>query len=282
MALPPAMANFNAKQTAAAIFARRNLPLPYGAQELHLTPAHVYEAAGTRAVSDALLERMFPTLPAMELWHFTKPDILPQIIQQKKIRLSSVARHLDANEYRSFLEEHGYSAAESKKLREKLAGCHFYLSCTEVGSGSELSHWNVFADGGDGYRLRLRVSPVKGDLRRIRYRPDERSLLSELDEDLKREIGRTFFPFGVSRVTAFSLRQGLGYEDEVRLMVSNPPRDWVLGSGKERYIEIDFATDNEACRIDLVGVTCGRSKDVPIIKAALNQHGFAGVEVDHR
>jgi len=278
----PGLRTLRLKQEAARVLRLHGLTLPYDAAELHLTHRHVYEPAGRRDVSDQLLDKMFPRLRDMDVWHFTKPEVLPLIVRSRSLRLYAVSKHLDGNEYRSFLREHGYAAGSSKQLRKELADRHFYVSCTEVGSESAESHWRVFADGGKGCHLRLRLTPKIGDLRRIRYGSPERALLTKIDAALREGIKRTFFPQGASRVAAYSLGSHLSYEDELRLLVSNPPEQTIIEDGGYRYIALSLNKDNDACRVDLLGITCGQAADVAVVRECAAECGFSDLHVDAR
>jgi hypothetical protein len=168
-------------------------------------------------------------------------------------------------------------------LRKELALCHFYLSCTEIGSLSAESHWRVFGEGDTGFRLRLRLTPAIAELRRIRYGSSPTpSLLSAVDADLLKRLKRTFLPQGVSRVAAFSLGRNLAYEDELRLLVSNPPTDWIKSDNEDSYITLPFDMNHSVCRVDLLGITCAQAADEPKIRQLAAQNGFSALAIDAR
>jgi hypothetical protein len=247
------------KQEAERILAAHGLPLPYPCADLTITRKCVYEPTWSQEVSTRLLEQIFPSMGAAEVLHFTKPHILPSILQNKAIWLASVKKNFDAKEYLAFIKQHGYPSTASKSIRRELASNYFYMSFTAVGSASAASHWNVFADGGAGYCLRFQITPKLADLRRIQYHSGNPDALTLLDNDLKAAIGRTFFPRGTAKVTAFSLYQNLAYEDEIRLLVSNPPAGWKFSSNGNDYISINLGAANPTCDVELTRIACGRA-----------------------
>jgi hypothetical protein len=270
------------KEEAARILSRHGLTLPYDRVELILTAKCLYEPTWSTEVSNQLLDRMFPIAGPMEVLHFTKPDVLPKVLKSRALWLAPVSKHLDANEYRAFLKQNAYSTATSKNIRRELACNFYYASFTAVGSQSAGSHWNVFADGGTGFCLRLQLEPKAADLRRIQYLDDGPSPLTALNGDLMAAIGRTFFPRGAARITAFSLFKNLQHEDEIRLLVSNPPAEWKFKSDGIDRIAIEIGAKNPVCNIELKSITCGRTGDVAQARVLADSAGFKGVTVDAR
>lgn len=270
------------RRDAARILSGHGLTLPYDAVELILTSRCLYEPTWSTEVSKQLLDRMFPIEGPMEVLHFTKPDVLPKILKSRALWLAPVSTHLDANEYRAFLKQNAYPTATSKKIRRELADNFYYASFTAVGSQSADSHWNVFADGGTGYCLRFHLEPNAAELRRIQYLDDEPSPLMALNDDLKAAIGRTFAPRGVARLTAFSLFKNLQYEDEIRLLVSNPPAEWKFKSNGDDRIAIEIGASNPVCGIELRSITCGRSDDLAQTRDLAEAAGFRGITIEGR
>lgn len=280
MPLPPPLALLQIKKSAARVLADHKLPFNLDPADLVVRPDFIYEPSWSTAVSDALLERMFPSLGATELVHFTKPHLLPDILKSRQLWLAAVSKNFDA-EYKAFLAEHNYTAA-SAKIRRELAGAFFYASFTTPGSPSEDILWREFADLGTGYRLRFRLTPRAAELRAIRYQSTGNSLLTALDEDLIAATGRRFFPRGVARITAFSLRKSLAHEGETRLLVPNPPQAARFSHSGD-FIALQMGPNtNPWCQIELLGVTCGQAADVPKITALAQSLGYSALTIDAR
>ncbi len=278
---PPPIELLNKKRKAAEILVKLVCALPYEPADLQLKNGFVYEPTWSTVVSDNLLGRMFPKLGPTEVVHFTKPDILASILDKKQLWLAPVAKNFDA-EYLAFLKEHAYAAAKSKQIRRELAECYFYASFTVPGSGSEASHWCTFADGGAGYRLRLRLSTRAADLREIRYEGVKKSLLKLLDEDLMTAVGGRFFPRSAAKLTAFCLRKSLAYEQETRLLVPNPvAADRFIHNGDE-YIALGMGSAGPWCEIELLAITCGRPEDVANVRKLADASGFSGISINAR
>jgi hypothetical protein len=280
--LPPALRLVRKKEDAAAVLSKHGLTLPYDVSKLVVTAKNICEPSWSTQVSTKLLDRIFPPMPPTEVLHFTKPAILPSILRNRQLWLANVAKNFDAQEYLAFINEHGYASASSKKIRHELAAKLFYTSFTAPGSASADSHWNVFADGGAGFCLRFQLTPKNADLRRIRYQPATKSLLTLLDEDLKAGTGRTFLPRGVAKITAFSLKQHLAYEDEIRLLIANPPVTSKFKRGSDNYIAIPIGQFNPWCHVGLLRIMCGNVADVPSIKNLARSSGLENLTVDTR
>ena len=254
------------KKDAADILSRHGLTLPFDAAELVVTSKNICEPTWSTSVSTQLFDRIFPPSGPMEVLHFTKPHILPSILENKQLWLAAVTKNFDAGEYLAFVKEHGYASALSKSIRRELAANYFYTSFTAVGGASAQSHWDVFADRGTGFCLRFHLTPRNAELRRIQYQSGAKSLLTLIDEDLKAAVSRTFLPGGVARLTAFYLQQDLAYEDEIRLLVSNPPPSSKFKNGPDDYIAINISQGNPWCVLKLLGITCGQAADVPRVR----------------
>ena len=96
--------------------------------------------------------------------------------------------------------------------------------------------------------MRFHLTPRNAELRRIQYQSNAKSLLTLIDEELKTAVSRTFSSHGVARLTAFYLQQHLAYEDEIRLLVSNPPPTSKFKSGPDDYIAIDIGQERHHLR----------------------------------
>ncbi|MGO9171321.1 MAG: hypothetical protein ACLP7P_05070 [Rhodomicrobium sp.] len=295
-ALPPAMQLVRIRKDAAEILSRRGLTLPFDAAELVVTSKNICEPTWSTSVSTQLFDRIFPPLGPMEVLHFTKSQVLQSILEHHELWLATVAKNFDAGEYLAFIKEHGYASASSKSIRRELSTNYFYTSFTAVGSASAESHWNVFAASGTGYCLRFHLMPRNAEVRRIRYQAGAKSLLTLIDEELKAKVSRTFLPRGVARLTAFYLQQHLAYEDEIRLLVSNPPSASKFKSGPDDYIAIDISSpccvarllgidirqENPWCGVRLLGITCGQAADVPRVQQLARRFDFSNVTIEVR
>jgi hypothetical protein len=270
--LPTPMQLVRIRKDTADILSRHGLTLPFDAANLVVTPKNISEPTWSTSVSTQLFDRIFPPMGQMEVLHFTKLQNLESILEHRQLWLAAITKRFDEGEYLAFIEEHGYSG-DSESIRRDLAANFFYASFTAVSSASA-SHWNVFAEGGTGFCLRFHLTPSNAELRRIRYQSGSKSLLTLIDEDLKDAVSRTFLPRGVAQLTAFCLQQHLAYEDEIRLLASNPPLSSKFKSGPDDYIAIDISQDNPWCTVRLLSITCGQAADVPRVRQLAQRFGF--------
>jgi hypothetical protein len=293
---PPAMQLVRIRKDAADILSRHGLTLPFDSTELIVTSKNICEPTWSSSVSTQLFDRIFPPSGPMEVLHFTKLSSVASILENKQLWLAAITKRFNEGEYKTFITEHGYASASSETIRRELAENYFYASFTVVGSASAHEHWDVFADRGTGFCLRFHLTPRNAELRRIQYQSGAKSLLTLIDEDLKAALGRTFLPRCVARLTAFHLQQDLAYEDEIRLLISNPSRSLKFKSGLDDYIAIDIGQGNPCrvlrllgikqenpwCAVRLLSITCGQADDVARVRQLMKRFGFNNLAIDVR
>lgn len=281
-AVSPAMELVRIKKEAASILTRHGLTLPFDPVEFNVTASNIYEPCSCTSISTQLLDSVFPKTGPTEVLHFTRPEVLPSLLEYKSLWLASIIKRLDEGEYIRFAEEHGYASANSKKIRKDLAQNYFYTSFTAVGSASAATHWNDFSAQGSGFCLRFSLTPNSADLRNIQYQTNAKTLLTRIDEELKASIGRTFFPRGIARLSAFYLGQDLAYEDEIRLMVSNPQAVTKFMHRGYEYVAIRLEFDNPWCAVRLSSITCGNAGDEQYVRRLTQRFGFDHITIHAR
>lgn len=282
MTVPPIMQAIQDKRTAAEIFESHGLAMPFDASELVLTGVGVYEPSYSREVSNQVLDGMFPREGALEAWHFTTQSTLQEILRCGELWLASITKRLDEGEYEVFAREHGFASANDTTQRTDLARNYFYTSFSPIGSGAEDRHWQIFGRG-EGVRLRFKLSPQTAELRRIVYHQDSNpSILASLNKELSTRIGRVFTPWSVARVSAFRLPEDLSYEDEIRLLVGNPPEQGRPVIDGHEYFRLPIDTMNEWCNVHLREIACDRSVDRAAVEDLVQHSTFKNVPVTGR
>jgi hypothetical protein len=218
-----------------------------------------------------------------DLFHYTKMPTLRKIATSGELRLYSVRKRIGQGELDTFAIAHGLdgylkSKNGSPPFYKQLSDDIFYTSLTRPGGKNESELWGVFAGGGSGVRLKLRVAPVRArsDLRPIQYQSAQ-TLLNELNSALTKESEPPFVPWTISRIGAFYLPSSLHREDEVRLMIKRHKggRSDALPDPPYEYWPIPLNITNDYCKIDVLEINPGASASRSDIAAAISGTSLA-------
>lgn len=255
-------------------------------RKIHIREQLIVESTGSRKLSNAILDHMFPKEPSpCELFHYTKLSALEGIATSREMRLYAVRKHIDECELETFARKHAFmgylASSQGEAFYRELSNDIFYTSLTRPGNKSQADMWNVFAEGGSGVRLKFRLAPVSADLRSIQYEQPSRTLLNELNDALAAAGEPLFVPWTISRIGGFYLPSTLGYEDEVRLMVKRHAggRNEARSDGKHEFWPIPIGEDNDLCRIDLVEIQLGPKANRADIEAIVAGTSLSVVQI---
>jgi hypothetical protein len=113
----------------------------------------------------------------------------------------------------------------------------------------------------------------------MRYQDGHPTLLKEIDADFQAKLQRVFLPWRISQLCAFYLTTTFKGEDELRLLISNPPTDRRFDHNGDAYIAIPIGIDNDMCRLDLIEVYCGSKALIAPTRELLEREGFKAVKV---
>ncbi|MRH98752.1 hypothetical protein [Agrobacterium tumefaciens] len=253
--------------------------------ELTIRPEVILEHTGSRTLSSAILDSMFPRAPSpCELFHYTTVASLKGIAATQQLRLYWARKRIGEGELDTFATRHGLRGYLDKTAGEpfykKLSDDIFYVSLTRPGEGDEINLWNVFSEGGQGVRLRLRVHPSRAELRAIQYDVPE-TVLSRLNSTLSAEGEPPFVPWSLSKIGAFYLPAMLHREDEVRLLIKRHAggRDDSSTDGNNRYWPLEIGESNDFCKIDLIEIHAGPNSCKQEIQGAIVDTPFASIPV---
>jgi hypothetical protein len=247
--------------------------------DITVTRLTVGERSWSRLMSDQILDGTFPKSGPLEALHFTTRNALPSILRNKELRLASVEKNISEDEYRDFAVENGFASADMDDMKRQLASCLYYTSFSPIGTPAEPNHWNMFALG-RGYRLRFYLKPANADLRLMKYSGGEPGLYTRINDEVRQRTGRTLVPWGIARLSAFYLNRKYRDEDEIRLLVANPPG--IVDRDGAKHFPIELGTDNPWCKVTLNEVVCGQADDVATVEGLLRSNGFEDVDVSVR
>ena len=290
MTTPPAILAFDQRKKIGRIF--NSVLSQYGFAEhfdeanLTLSENVIVEHTGSRTLSNAILDSMFPKEPCpCELFHYTKLASLKSIAATGELRLYWTRKRIDQGELSTFAIKHGLKgyldqsagAAFYKTLSDDL----FYISLTQPGGGDETDLWNVFAEGGRGVRLKMLVNPSRAELRAIQYEACADTLLSKLNAALASEGEPLFVPWSLSKIGAFYLPSTLHREDEVRLLIKKYAggRDESKADGSNRYWALPIGSNNDFCQIELREIHLGPIASRQDVEAAVAGTRFDSVAI---
>ena len=276
--------------------ANAGVAVDWDMNEIHVLPNSkvvIEHTSSEGTLSQALIEQFFPTEKAgIEVSHFTSLDSFKSIATSNELRLGSLLKRLNEQEFKPFAEDFGLSGyldtsdgeAYYKVLMEGL----FYTSFTNPEPNDPNYMWQLFGDKGKGVKLTVQVSPIKrrAELRRVRYSSKSealKSLISSLMRRIEKECGRHFIMRGISRVGAFYLPLGysLELEEETRLLVKSwgdgPAHELVSGSAAQAYLPLELgAGANEFCSLKIIEVQSGPQSNRAEIDNALANSKFSG------
>ncbi len=250
--------------------------------ELTLSPTVIVEHPGSRKLSHAILDSMFPRAPSpSELFHYTNVASLKSIAATGQVRLYWARKRIGQGELDAFAIKYGLKgyldSSAGEPFYKTMSDDLFYMSLTHPGGGDETDLWNAFAEGGRGVRLKLRVHPSRAELRAIQYDAHADKVLTKLNSAFTSEGEPPFVPWSLSKIGAFCLPSTLHREDEVRLLIKRytEGRDDTLPDGDNRYWPLPIGESNDFCQIDLVEIHLG-----PIARKQDVQSAIAGTRFE--
>ncbi|MBY3425265.1 MULTISPECIES: hypothetical protein [Rhizobium] len=254
--------------------------------ELTLRPEVVLEHTGRRTLSNSILDSMFPkALSPCELYHYTTVASLKGIAATRQLRLYWARKRIGEGELDTFAIRHGLKGyldtSAGEPFYKTLSDDLFYVSLTRPGGGDEIDLWSVFAEGGHGVRLKLRVHPSRAELRAIQYDALPDTVLSKLNSALASEGEPPFVPWSLSKIGAFCLPSTLRREDEVRLLIKRHAggRDDALTDGINQYWPLPIGESNDFCQIDLIEIHPGPNAQMHNIQNTIAGTPFESVPV---
>ncbi len=245
-------------------------------REIHVSDQVIIETIGNKyTLSNAVLDCMFPKekTPA-ELLHYTKMDGLRGIASSGELRLYPILKRIGQGELDAFAITHkldGYLKGPGRPYYVDLSEDLFYVSLARPGAANEPYMWNMFAEQGEGVRLKLQLTPQQADLRGIQYAQASRTVLNRINDALTWEKQPPFVPWTISRIGGFYLPSNLNVEDELRLMIKRHKdgANLTRSDGKYDYWPVPIGTQNPVCMIELTGIGCGPNAVRADIAAAI-------------
>lgn len=276
--------------------ANAHVAVNWDMDEIHVLPDSkvvIEYTSSEGSLSQALIEHFFPAEQAgAEVSHFTSLNSFKSIAASNELRLSSLLKRINEQEFRPFSEDFGLSGhldtsdgeAYYKALMESL----FYTSFTDAEPNDPNYMWQLFGDQGKGVKLTVQVSPIKrrAELRRVRYSSQNeaaKSLISSIMRRIKQECGRHFIMRDISRVGAFYLPLGysLEREEETRLLVKSwgdgPAHELASGQADQAHLPLELGIGaNEFCSLNIVEVQSGPQSNGAEIDNVLANSSFSG------
>ncbi len=264
--------------------------------EIHVLPDSdvVIEYTSSEAsLSQALIEHFFPAEKAgIELAHFTSLESFESIAKSNELRLSSLLKRLNEQEFKPFAVDFGLlgylDAKNGEPYYKTLMGDLFYTSFTDPEPNNSSYMWQLFGDQGKGVKITFQVSPIErhAEIRRVRYGSKNqavKSLIKSIMLRIKQECGRHFVMRGISRVGAFYLPLGyaLELEHETRLLVKSwgdgPAHQLVSGDQQCKYLPLMLGTGgNKFCSLNIIEIQSGSMSDNAKVDRALENSSFSG------
>jgi hypothetical protein len=284
--ITPIMQAIERRKRVADIF--RACLTPYGRHDdvdeaqLYISDNVVVEFTGNdRRLSNAVLDTMFPRYAApCELRHYTSLASLAGIASSQELRLYAVRKRIGQGELDTFARKHhlkGYlDSSVGEPIYKELSDDLFYTSFAGLTPKNEPGMWTEFADAGKGVRLQFRLAPGAAELRAIKYNTPVRTLLNQVNDRLAAAGEPPFVPWTTSRIGAFYLPSTLEDEDEVRLLIKRHAggRDHAKDDGAYEYWPVPIGTDNDICRLDIIGIHLGPNAIKADVEAAIANTTF--------
>ena len=272
-------------------------PITADSEKIEVSSRCVHETTGSRLVSEALWDFMYPREPGGEFFHYTGEQALESILKNRTLWLVHLLKRIDEDELSTHAAQHGWTgytdASNEPAYINTLAKDLFYLSMTPTTALNERRMWSDFAAGGTGARLRLRVdidsNLQHAELRKIGYvQEGTKTLLNEINEQLKVGGLPEFLPWASSKIGAFCLPSpSYGGEYEVRLLYKfhhdpalagqNDPRDHRKSNGVFEYWELPLEQPNSVASVRLIGIEAGPSADMKAIRAAVAKSAYSRI-----
>jgi hypothetical protein len=269
------------------VLSKREIIGEVSADELHVREKVILETtANKQRLSSAILDRMFPKEPSTsELMHYTSPEGLTGIGKSGELRLYALRKRIDEAEIATFAREHrlnGYIARDAgEPYYKELSDDLFYTSFTRPSLRNEAVMWDVFAKGGTGARLKVRLIPAAAELRSIQYQQPSRTLLNELNDTLAAADLPPFLPHTISKIGAFYLPSCLDVEGELRLLMKRHvgAELTTANDGTFEYLPVPINRPNPFCEIQVVGIELGPRADAAALGSAIAGTALAKVPI---
>ncbi|ELA6610894.1 hypothetical protein RDG71_004476 [Vibrio alginolyticus] len=276
-----------------------NINISWTMDDIHVIPNMntVLERTSSDGVlSEALINHHFPQIiDEVELAHYTSYKSFESIIKSKELRLYSILKRIDEQEFLPFVEEHGLKGyldeIEGEPYYKTLMKDLFYTSFTNNSVNDEDYMWNYFGDNHSGVKIvfKLKVIKRRADLRPVLYHSNSinpSTVIKSLSERILQECNRHFVLRGISRICAFYLPLGyqLEKEEETRLLVKSwgegVAHDMIENDGEYSYIPLKIGVgENDFCEITISEVLVGNKCDKAKVTDILNQSDFETVVV---
>ncbi|MDT8278731.1 hypothetical protein RQ734_21985 [Roseomonas mucosa] len=267
-------------------FKTRGIDVVVDHRAIQKTPSMIREISAQRLISDALIDAMVPKVGPQILFHYTKIGGLRSISKNGYLRLSRLTDVLGNDEYTTFANAHGLVGIHSKTgqgntILEEIAETLFYASFAIPGSHDAAQLWQEQGGGGAGVRLRLHATPHAALFKRMEYDCGQPTLLHDLNNELRCEVGVPFVPHGISRLAAFYLPASYAFEGEVRLL--QPAHKDYKGSelvedNGKRYLKAAFA-DNKICDLKGLAIEYGSNAREDTVEKAIANTSLQGMQI---
>lgn len=267
--------------------------------EIHVLPDSktvIEYTSSSGSLSQALINYYFqPILGTSRQAHFTTLDNLKSILTSQSLRLYTLLKRVNEQEFKPFSDDFGLTGYLDKKDGEPyyktLMGDLFYTSFTSPNPVDEQYLWNVFGAGENGVKIIFEISVIKScsELRPVIYRTKNQaagSLIKKLIERIKNECNRHFIMRGISRVGAFYLPLGysLEKEEETRLLIKSwgegLAHDLIEDHGTKAYIPLKLGdSGNQFCKLNIVEIQVKKKRKE--VEALLYKAKLTTVQVNN-
>jgi len=273
---------------------------PWDMREIHVLPGShiVIEYSSSQGtLSQLIIEYYFPLIREQKrLAHFTSLEKFKSIISTGTLRLYSLRKRINEQEFKTFSEDFGLVGylddSQGEPYYKTLMSDLFYTSFTNPNPADEPYMWNVFGASGAGIKILFDVSieEDRAELRPVIYRTKNQAagtLVKRLMDRIHAECGRRFIMRGISRIGAFYLPLGysLEKEEETRLLIKSwgegPVHDMVVRTGNDAYIPLPINNNvNSFCKLIVAEVQVGPNCNTLEIKEFLQNAGLSSVVVN--
>ena len=114
---------------------RAGISAPWNMREMHVLPDSkcvVEHTSCEGTLSESLIDHHFPRITGeIEVAHFTKPEFFESIISSGELRLYSILKRLNEQEFKPFAESHGLTGYLDEKDGESYYSMFKFFSLTE-------------------------------------------------------------------------------------------------------------------------------------------------------
>lgn len=217
-------------------------------------------------ISNAIINAIWPSIPDIEVFHYTTRDAAESILRAHEWRLYALSKRFSEGEIVDFSKAHHLQGflepdANGDPVYKSLNMANMFYSSftrTDLRADKEAYFWGIFA-GNQGVRLRIRLSATNPNLRRVYYPAaanDPIPVLIDLQNCVE-TFGKRFTLAGISRLCAFYLHSGFAIEEEVRMLYRKwpgigPP---VSTDGTHEYISLHLEQPSDmGFRISVVEI----------------------------